>query len=352
MTSFLDGFTFTTRYRGSKVKIVPAIYDVVKNLNFTTVLDAFAGTGVVSYLFKRLDKQVLFNDHLKFNYTVGRALIENSEVRLTKADVNRILHQKSYNQHPHLIEEQFADIYYTHDENIWLDRVISNLYELEPGYTRDLGFWCLFQSCITKRPFSLFHRKNLYLRTRNVNRSFGNKVTWDTPFEVHFKKFAEEVNSYIIKTNHGCSALSLDVMQVPLDYYENGFDLVYIDPPYIPKRGENIIYRDLYHFLEGIMQYDSWIDQIDTKSKHKRIKPIYNVWNDKRNIYNAFKMLLKRYKESNILLSHRSDGIPSTTELIDLLKERWSAVSIVNSIDHKYALSTRSSNEILILAHN
>ena len=288
MTSFLDSFSFQTRYRGSKVKIIPAIYEVVKNLQFETVLDAFAGTGVVSYLFKRMDKQVLFNDHLQFNYIVGRAIIENSEIILTKNDIDKFLKPKPYKEHPHLIEEQFPDIYYTNEENIWLDRVISNLYEMESGYKRDLGFWCLFQACITKRPFSLFHRKNLNLRTRNVKRSFGNKVTWDTPFDIHFKRFAKEVNSYITKTKKSCYALQSDVMQIPLDYFDKGFDLVYIDPPYIPKRGENIIYRDLYHFLEGITQYDEWANQIDIKSKHKRIKPIYNIWNDKKCINNIF----------------------------------------------------------------
>ena len=257
MTSLLDSYTFQTRYRGSKVKIIPAIYDVVKNIEFKTVLDAFAGTGVVSYLFKRMDKSVLFNDHLQFNHIIGRAIIENSEITLNKTDIDQILKPKPYEEHLHLVEEQFVDIYYTKKENVWLDRVISNLYEMESGYKRDLGFWCLFQSCITKRPFSLFHRKNLNLRTRNVKRSFGNKVTWDTPFDIHFKRFAKEVNSYITKTKNACYALRTDVMQTPLNFFDRGFDLVYIDPPYIPKRGENIIYRDLYHFLEGLSRFET-----------------------------------------------------------------------------------------------
>jgi len=352
MTSFLDNFTFQTRYRGSKVKIIPAIYDVVKDLDFRTVLDAFAGTGAVSYLFKQMNKKVLFNDHLQFNYIIGRALIENSEITLTQPDIDNFLRPKPYDEHPHFIENQFQDIYYTKEENIWLDRVISNLYDSELGYKRDMGFWCLFQACIIKRPFSLFHRKNLNLRTRNVQRSFGNKVTWDTSFEVHFRRFANELNSYIIATNNPCYASNYDVLEVPRDYFQEGFDLVYVDPPYIPERGENIVYRDLYHFLEGIMQYNSWKDMIDNNSKHKRIKPIYNIWNDKNCINRAFKELLERYKRSNILLSHRSEGIPTTDELVRMLEYIYSHVSIVNSIGHKYALSTRDSNEILILAYN
>ena len=200
--SFLDSFSFQTRYRGSKVKILPAIYDIAKDLEFETVLDAFAGTGAVSYLFKRMGKRVLFNDHLSFNHIIGRALIENSTIKLSKSDIEFILKPKSYDKYPHLIETNFPSIYYTDEENKWLDRVISNLYELPTGYKQDMGFWCLFQSCIIKRPFSLFHRKNLNLRTRNVKRSFGNKITWDTPFDIHFKKFSQEINSYIWRNRH------------------------------------------------------------------------------------------------------------------------------------------------------
>ncbi|MBD3353455.1 MAG: DNA methyltransferase, partial [Candidatus Lokiarchaeota archaeon] len=77
-THSLDSCIISTRYRGSKTKIIPYIWNIVKDLNFESVLDCFGGTGSVSYLFKKKHKQVLYNDHLRFNHIVGRALIENS----------------------------------------------------------------------------------------------------------------------------------------------------------------------------------------------------------------------------------------------------------------------------------
>jgi len=47
----------TTRYQGSKRKILPWIYDCIKDIEFNTVLDAFGGSGVVSCLFKRMGKR-------------------------------------------------------------------------------------------------------------------------------------------------------------------------------------------------------------------------------------------------------------------------------------------------------
>jgi hypothetical protein len=64
-----------------------------------------------------------------------------------------------------------------------------------------------------------------------------------------------------------------------------------------------------------------------------------------------FEKMIKKYENSIILLSHRSEGIPSTEELVSILKKFKPHVSIVNEIGHKYALSIRESNEILILAY-
>lgn len=48
----------TTRYQGSKRKILPWIYECIKDIEFNTVLDAFGGSGMVSCLFKRMGKIV------------------------------------------------------------------------------------------------------------------------------------------------------------------------------------------------------------------------------------------------------------------------------------------------------
>ena len=42
----------STRYQGSKVKLVDWIWEQIADLNFTTCLDAFGGTGSVAYRLK------------------------------------------------------------------------------------------------------------------------------------------------------------------------------------------------------------------------------------------------------------------------------------------------------------
>jgi adenine-specific DNA methylase len=356
--------SINTRYRGSKSKIIPYIWDTVKNFDFFSVLDCFGGTGAVSYMFKKMKKFVVYNDHLRFNHIIGKALIENSKTKLTDADVSNILHTRKYEDHSHIIENNFKEIYYTNAENIWLDRVIANIYDISNNMKRFLAFWCLFQACIIKRPFSLFHRKNLNIRTREVKRSFGNKTSWETTFDNHYRKFVDEINSYVFDSSVPCFSTNIDVLNYsankellnPASYQRDSrlgdhFDLVYIDPPYIPQKGENIIYRDLYHFLEGITFYFDWEQYIDRKSKHKRLKTNYNVWNDKKNVLNAFSSLVDNFTDSIIVISHRSDGLPSSDDLLKLLKKTKKRVKVAKTIEHKYALSHRNSLEIIIIAH-
>ena len=60
----------STRYQGSKLKLVNWIWDNIKGLKFDTALDAFGGTGCVSHMLKSKGKQVTYNDVLKFNYYI------------------------------------------------------------------------------------------------------------------------------------------------------------------------------------------------------------------------------------------------------------------------------------------
>ena len=125
-----------TRYQGSKLKVINWIWEHVKKVEFTSVLDAFGGTGSVSYLFKTENKEVTYNDVLKFNCIIGKALIENNEVTLTNDDVVCLLKRHSRVKYRNFIATNFKDIYFTDDENDWVDMVIQNIETLDNAYKR------------------------------------------------------------------------------------------------------------------------------------------------------------------------------------------------------------------------
>src|SRR3990167_2927186 len=97
------GILPSTRYQGSKFKILNWIDYYTKDLNFNSVLDAFGGTGCVAYMYKKKGKQVFYNDSLKFNYYIGLAIIENPGITLDNKDVGFILEKQTKIKYPSFI---------------------------------------------------------------------------------------------------------------------------------------------------------------------------------------------------------------------------------------------------------
>ena len=339
----------TTRYQGSKRKLLPWIYNIVKDIDFHTVLDVFGGSGSVSLLFKKMNKATTFNDVLKFNSVIGDSIIANSFYSLSHKDVTLLLDFSNISSSSQrFITNTFSGIYYLEEENLWIDNIIMRIKDLQLLYSGDelkykqsIAYNALFQSCMAKRPYNLFHRKNLEMRTRCVERSFGNKKTWDTPFECHYKKFVWEINNVVFDSKVQCASLNKDVFDLNTNY-----DLVYLDPPYIKKSNESgsIDYIKYYHFLEGLVNYDNWGEKIDESSLNKHMQ--YNLYPNRftcKNAVRVFEQIINKFQNSILVLSYKDGGIPSIDELINILYSFKRNISI-HKIPYKYALNRQKAN--------
>ncbi|MBN1350396.1 DNA adenine methylase [candidate division KSB1 bacterium] len=280
---------------GQQIQII--IVDLAKYLflEFETVADLFSGTGAVSYLFKLHGKSITYNDILKSNYYIGEALIENGDTRIDTFSIRNILNRKNDNYQT-IIADHFKDIFDAPSENTWLDRIVQNIYFYFDGdeSRKAVLFWAFFQACIIKRPFNLFHCKNLYMRTKDVKRTFGNKISWVKPFDDYFLKFAQEINHAIFDNGRHCRA----------------------------TRG----------------------DQIDSNRKHHPLKSKYNRWVDKSRIRDTFIELIDYHKKSHIIISYRNDGIPPVDESLKLVRQFKRNWKVVASENYKYVLSTNHSS--------
>jgi len=334
----------TTRYQGSKLKLLPWIWESLRGLKFQTALDAFGGTGCVSYMLKCKGKAVTYNDYLKFNYLIALALIENANTRLSQTDVHSVLGKKPDFKYGDFIARTFANVFFTEEENSWLDVVCQNVPFLDDPFQRAMAYYALFQSCIIKRPYNLFHRKNLCMRTSDVKRSFGNKAAWDTPFETHFRKFVDEANRAVFDSGVPCKAVCHDAIEV-----SGRYDLVYIDPPYVSKKGIGVDYLDFYHFLEGMVDYASWPGRLNRRKRHLPLTGERSPWSDPRRTCDAFSRLFERYADSILVVSYRSDGIPSEHELAAMLRRVKGNVRVLHYGGYKYALSKNGASREMLL---
>ena len=351
LTTFNDNNTAKfprTRYQGSKSKIVDWIIESSNSLEINTILDSFGGTGVVGYNFKKLGKKVVYNDIMTFNSMIATAIIENKDTYLSDDEIDELLYSEA-NDCPTFIQDNYKKIYYLDEENKWLDEMVYKINKMTDKYKQSIAWFAVIQSCIIKRPYNLFHRANLYVRTANVKRSFGNKITWDKPFEIYFRQFVHEANEAIFDNNKENIVLNQDATNInPKDY---GIDTVYIDTPYISAKGVGTDYYDFYGFLEGMMDYNNWDKKILSSYKHKPIIGKGNKeWTGKNEIFDSFDKLFARYKDQQLIISYRNDGVPSISELKEILSKYKSDVYKVSSMDYKYVLSTRKTKEVLIIA--
>jgi adenine-specific DNA methylase len=347
----------STRYQGSKRKIVPWLWKHFRELDFTSALDIFGGTASVSYLLKKMGKEVTYNDYLRFNHLIGLALIENDEIVLTEEDVKSTLTPVP-DLTRRFVRDLFRGMYFTDEENLWIDNTVERIGSLEANpfespYKRALLHYALFQSCLIKRPFNLFHRPNLYLRLADVKREFGNKYSWEKSFDRRFMGFCAEANRSVFRGARRCRAVCYDASEFP----EGDYDLIYVDPPYLTKgrASETADYRRCYHFLEGLCNYEIWEDMIDYQSPNFRLKDLYhNAWTDPAKQPGALDALFEKFSRSIIVLSYKKFGVPSVGTLIRMLKRHGRTVRS-RSRHYKYALNHQNgmaalNREVLLIA--
>jgi hypothetical protein len=336
----------STRYLGSKRKLLPALARVFGAIEFETALDPFSGTGAVAHLLKRLGKRVAAADALAANAVAASALVVNSGERLGPAAAELVRGLPEPGPEPGFVERTFGGVFFEPEENRFLDQILPRVEALD-GHRRDLALWALCQACLAKRPYNLFHRANLAMRRRDVARSFGNKATWDTPFADLVRRFAAEGDAAVFDSGQRHRAFVADVAEID----PRGFDLVYLDPPYVSARGQGVDYLDYYHFLEGLCRPAGWGERILRRYRHLPLAGRgESPWSDPARIGGAFAAAIARFADAALVVSYRSDGIPAIDEIAGWLRRTGKRVEVIDLGEYGYALSrNRSSREMVLV---
>lgn len=337
----------TTRYYGSKRKLLPWVFDSVKILEFDTVLDAFGGTGSVSQLFRAMRKQVFYHDAFHFNTHVARTLL-TEDATITTDRLNAIL--GAVRPIRGTIARNFENIFFLPSEDEWIDGFATLIGEMTiSDADRSLLFYLLFQSCLKKRPFNLFHRPNLAIRTASsVNRSFGNATTWEKSFQEHMSRGLAELLAY--RRDRLPPATVLPAGDASL--LEPRYDLVYLDPPYVAvdERRNRDNYWRRYHFLEGLSKYTAWSNLIESSSNIGMMpEPAhFTDWSHKKHFKEKLFDLIDRNKNSTVVLSYVKAAYPDDDSIREFFESRFANVT-VHSTEHSHALSGSKRRELLYI---
>ena len=313
------------RYMGSKYRLVPHLAEVFAEVGGATALDAFSGSGVVSYLLKTLGYQVTANDFLTFPAVIARAAVVNQGETLTGDDIAAICGPAADDRD--FIQRTFDGLFFTGEDRQFLDSAWSHIEQMT-GTKRALAISALILSAARKQPRGVFTVTGL--------RYDDGRRDLRLPLRQHFGERAAEYNRVVFDSGQPCTAITGDVF----DLGTQPLDLVYLDPPYAPPRDDNC-YIKRYHFLEGLSTY--WRgQQIMESTRIKKLPKRYTPFSYKHSVTDALRRTIKQFQDSVIVLSYSSNAVPDAATIEALVREVKDDVQ-VRPIDHTYSFGTHAA---------
>ncbi|WP_349369445.1 DNA adenine methylase [Salinarimonas sp.] len=315
---------------GSKRRLIPWIHDVLATLDFETALDPFSGTGCVAYLMKAMGRRVTASDFLSFTSLIAQATVANGTRTLDTADIDAILSLRA--DVDDFVARTFAGVFFTAEDRAFLDRASAGLRGLDDQDARALAYAALFRSCLKKQPRGVFTVSGDLAHYDDGRRDLRLSL------EEHFREQVAVFNAAVFDNGRINRALQADVFAVdPV-----GFDLVYLDPPYVPRSDDNC-YVKRYHFLEGLSCYWQGLEILHG-TKVKKIAKRFTPFSYRRTAVDAFERMFARFSKSTIVLSYSSNGYPDLDVLEELLRRYKRRVDIFER-SHRYHFGTHASVE-------
>lgn len=277
------------RYLGNKYKLLGFIDETMEKHcpGVTSVLDIFAGTGVVAYHF--MDKmKVVTNDILYSNYLAHVAFMSNMKIHGAKIRKEIELYNKL---NPDMLEENymsvyFGNTYFSHDDCKKI------------GYIRERIQNQFAQGEINEREQAILITILLYAMDRVANTcghydAYRKGAAYDRPLVFMPLDLSKKPKTKNVFYNGDSNELiqEKDFPKV---------DCVYCDPPYNSRN-----YCDLYHVLENVAKWEKpGVTGIARKMDRSALKSKYCS----RDAAKAFEELVTNLNCKYIILSYNNTG--------------------------------------------
>ncbi len=222
------------RYLGNKYRLLSFIQKVVEDEceNVNTVVDIFAGTGVVASGFQ--EKQLITNDILYSNYISNYAWFSaesyNKDLLENMIDAYNDRKEKEENY----MTQNFANTYFSLEDCAKIGFIRE---DIEKKYGQGRINFRERAILIT----SLLYAMDKIAKTCGHYDAFRQGVEFDVHLELHLPDVSE-----VNHPNNQC--FNVDSNDLARDI---AADLVYIDPPYNSRQ-----YCDAYHLLENVARWE------------------------------------------------------------------------------------------------
>lgn len=318
---------FVLRYIGGKSHLLDCIEAVLNKCckKVDTIMDLFAGTGVVSRKFKSCGYRVISNDFLYFSYVLQKCYIELNElpdfrkigcnpvevlnsidVRYPFCSLDNCFIYKNYSP------AGSGRMYFRPENALKIDLIrlkIEEWYRLE--IIDDNGYFYLLASLLEAVPY-----------VSNIVGVYASYLKfWDK----------RAYNSIVLKppviygNSRDNEAVNSDYLKI-LQNYE--CDFLYADPPYNSRE-----YLPNYHVLETIARYD--YPEIYGVTGMRRYDDQRSDFCKKARVFSAFENLVRNCRSKYLLISYNNEGLLSTEALLSIC-ERYAVPGTFTLYEYDY----------------
>lgn len=314
----------STRYMGSKSKLLSEIWAVASQFEFDTAIDLFSGSSAVGYMLKSHGKTVISNDYMAMSATFAKAMIENNDITLSTDDALALLEARK--PVDRFVETTFQGLYFSDDDNRLIDILRANIKAIKNPYKRAIAMSSLVRACLKKRPRGIF--------TYIGNRYDDGRKDLQMSFSAQFLEAVSAVNAAVFDNGKKNKSRHGDAMD--LQSKESG--LVYIDPPYYSPLSDNEYVRR-YHFVEGLAR--DWADvEIQAHTITKKFKSYPTPFSSRKGAAEAFDLLFKRFRDSVLVVSYSSNSQPTLDEMVAIMAKHKQHVEVV-PVDYRYSFGNQ-----------
>lgn len=303
------------RYIGGKSLLLDEIGKTIKEIapRARSVIDIFAGSGVVSNYFKENEYNVISNDQLYFSYVLVRGItqlnyvptfdmleindpidyLNNLTIDNSGIDISQCFIYQNYSPH-----DMCNRMYFSTENALKIDviRLTIEQWKNDQLINNDEYFY-LLASLISAVPF-----------VSNIAGVYAAYLKhWDPRALKQLKLEKPEISistKKIVSYNTTCNVL-LESIEA---------DVLYSDSPYNSRQ-----YLPNYHILETIARYDyPIIKGVTGMRDYTSQKSDFCV---KSKVHNAFETMIRTANVKYIIISYNNEGLISTKELTDICRK-------------------------------
>ena len=310
---------YITNYIGSKQKLIDWIWQNTPE-DVKSVFDAFGGSNVVGFLYKRKGLKVFTNDLLRYSYHISRAIIENNSTKLSEEEIDNLIIPKS--NASDFIQRNFKNTFFTPEVLNILDGLRANIDSLK-GYKKDIALFALGKTCISGGGgFGHFQTTAMYRRFTKPK------------FLELYKSNLTRISDLVFDNGQDNKAYNGEILDIAPEVKA---DLAYFDPPYA-THFSTTNYETAYHFVEGLMTM--WKGKEIKEDSKTKTYEITSKTVTEKTANEFFENYLNASKHIKYwIISYRDNAYPSERKIKTIIDD-LNKDSRMKSRDHHYSLSS------------